>query len=229
MPCPPSRGIAPSFFSSPAAATPCTRPRRSASIICPPILAGAHVPEALFRDGKPQFVADVSRVVRGAHRIPRHPSAVLVPLAQMQNPLGVLIIGCEAAFARADDRGRVGRARVHARARAHACDRRSRPADQLGELLQAFSRNVSSTTLSAGLEMLCSGANRLFDADRTSVWLHDRRASMVVLSASSDVVYLAQERRIPRPTPSRLRRGLAPRARRDAAAGTTQAARPRRW
>jgi two-component system, NtrC family, sensor kinase len=45
--------------------------------------------------------------------------------------------------------------------------------------------------------MLCTGANRLFDADRTSVWLHDRRAGMIVLSASSDVFYLAQEQRIP--------------------------------
>ena len=47
----------------------------------------------------------------------------------------------------------------------------------------------------------------LFGADRTSVWLHDRRARMVVLSASSDVVYLAQERRIPTSDP------LAPAAR----------------
>ena len=100
---------------------------------------------------------------------------------------------------------------------------------ELRELLQTFSRDVSSTTLSAGLEMFCIGANRLFGADRTSVWLHDRRARMVVLSASSDVVYLAQERRIPTadalaPAAVALRRERAE----IAAVGTTPAARPRR-
>jgi hypothetical protein len=63
---------------------------------------------------------------------------------------------------------------------------------ELRELLQAFSRDVSSTTLSAGLEMLCGGASRLFDADRASVWLQDRRGALIVLAASSEVLYLAQ-------------------------------------
>ena len=61
--------------------------------------------------------------------------------------------------------------------------------------------------------MLCSGANRLFDADRTSVWLHDRRSAVIVLSASSDVFYLAEERRIPtsdaRPPAAALRHDRA--------------------
>ena len=53
------------------------------------------VPAALFRDEKPQFVADVSRVLRGAPEYLGTLPAVLVPLAQMQNPMGVLVIGCE--------------------------------------------------------------------------------------------------------------------------------------
>jgi PAS domain S-box-containing protein len=156
------------------------------------------VPAALFRDDKPQFVADVSRVVRGAPEYLGTLPAVLVPLAQMQNPMGVLVIGCEKlpSAQQMSHAASVGHAFTLALDRARA----SGEADlqiELGELLQAFARDVSATTLSAGLEMLCSGANRLFDAGRTSVWLHDRRARLIVLSASSDVVYMAQERRVP--------------------------------
>ena len=53
------------------------------------------VPEALFRDEKPQFVADISRVVRGGPEYLGTLPAVLVPLAQMQDPMGVLVIGCD--------------------------------------------------------------------------------------------------------------------------------------
>jgi two-component system, NtrC family, sensor kinase len=181
------------------------------------------VPAALFRDERPHFVPDVSRVVRGAPEYLGTLPAVLVPLAHMQNPLGVLVIGCEKLPSAQQMRhaASVGHAFTLALDRAHAMGEADLHAE-LRELLQGFSRDVSLTTLSAGLEMLCNGANRLFDADRTSVWLHDRRAGMIVLSASSDVMYLAQEQRIPTSDT------LAPAAalRRDraeiAAAGTAQ-------
>jgi two-component system NtrC family sensor kinase len=156
------------------------------------------IPEALFRDDRPRFIADISRVVRGAHEYLGTLPALLVPLAQMQTPLGVLVIGCEKlpSSHQMREAASVGHAFTLALDRAHAggeADLQS----QLQELLHAFSRDVSSKTLSAGLEMFCIGANRLFGADRTSVWLHDRRARMVNLAASSDVVYLAQDRRVP--------------------------------
>ena len=155
------------------------------------------VPATLFRDGKPLFVADVSRVLRGVSEYLGTLPAVLVPLAQMQNPSGVLVVGCEKlpSAAQMTQAASVGHAFTLTLDRAHSAAEADLQSE-LRELLQAFSRDVSSTTLSAGLEMLCSGANRLFDADRTSVWLHDRRAGMIVLSASSDVVYLTQERRL---------------------------------
>jgi signal transduction histidine kinase len=54
-------------------------------------------------------------------------------------------------------------------------------------LLEEFSASLSATlNLSAGLDIFCHGANRLFGADRTSVWIHDRRARDLVLHASSD-------------------------------------------
>ena len=186
------------------------------------------IPEALFRDAKPRFVADVSRVVRGAHEYLGTLPALLIPLAQMQTPMGVLVIGCEKLPSpqQMSDAASVGHAFTLALDRAHAGSETDLQSE-LRELLHAFSRDVSSTRLSAGLEIFCIGANRLFGAHRTSVWLHDRRARMVVLSASSDVFYLAQERRIPTgdalaPAAVGLRRERAE----IAAVGTTQGGGP---
>ena len=54
-------------------------------------------------------------------------------------------------------------------------------------LLEEFAGSLSATlNLAAGLDIFCHGANRLFAADRTSVWIHDRRARDLVLQASSD-------------------------------------------
>jgi len=57
----------------------------------------------------------------------------------------------------------------------------------LAALVDDVSTGLSATlNLSSGLGIFCRGANRLFGADRTSVWLHDRRARHLVLQASSD-------------------------------------------
>src|SRR5262249_62343382 len=55
------------------------------------------------------------------------------------------------------------------------------------ELLDEFGASLAATlNLAAGLDIFCYGANRLLGADRTSVWIHDRRARHLVLQASSD-------------------------------------------
>jgi len=54
-------------------------------------------------------------------------------------------------------------------------------------LIEEFTGTLSATlNLTAGLEIFCHGAKRLFAADRASVWIHDRRARHLVLQASSD-------------------------------------------
>jgi PAS domain S-box-containing protein len=166
-----------------------------------------HLPPTLFQDGTPHLVPDISKVISCASELGTGP-AVLVPLTHVQKRIGVLVVGCQAPLS-ADQLERaasVGHAFAVALERARTAGE-FHLHHQLRELLQVFVRDVSSTTLSAGLEALCTGANRVFGADRTSVWLHDRRARMVVLSASSDVGYMAQERRIPTSDP------LAPAAR----------------
>jgi PAS domain S-box-containing protein len=156
-----------------------------------------HLPESLFDEGRPFFAADLPRLLPGLTEYLDAAAAVLVPLAQMHDSLGVLAVASPAAPSEEQLRAlaAVGQAFAIALERTRLAGETDLQL-QLRNLLHEFSRSVSSSTLAAGLEALCTGANRLFGADRTSVWLHDRRARMVVLSASSDIVYLAQERRI---------------------------------
>jgi signal transduction histidine kinase len=58
---------------------------------------------------------------------------------------------------------------------------------RMRELLLVFARGVrSSASLAPALEIVAHEANVLFGAHRTAVWLHDRRARQLVLTASSD-------------------------------------------
>ena len=63
----------------------------------------------------------------------------------------------------------------------------------LRDLLDEFDQSLAATlNLAAGLEIFCHGVNRLFGADRTSVWVHDRRARHLTLHASSDPEHVAR-------------------------------------
>src|SRR5262249_34933042 len=85
----------------------------------------------------------------------------------------------------------------------------------LRKLLNDFNERLSTTlNLSAGLETFCRGANGLLGSDRTSVWIHDRRAGHLVLRASSDQDHAARGMRVntddPRsPAASAMRRPSA--------------------
>jgi PAS domain S-box-containing protein len=158
---------------------------------------GRTIPEGLFRNGTPVFVDDLTHLVPdGAGRAGAN-AAVLVPLARMGDPIGVLVIGCDTL----PSPHQLGRAASVGHAFVLALERARAAADaglraELRDVLHTFTRDVSSTTLAARLETLCGGVNRLFSAERTSVWLHDRRARTVVLAASSDVEYLREDRRV---------------------------------
>src|SRR5215471_5076559 len=122
-------------------------------------------------------------------------SALLLPLVHGDDRLGVLTIG----FSDAPDMTRIGLDSLS------TCDafvttldllrlrRRDELQRDLRELLEEFSTSISATlNLSAGLEIFCVGANRLFGADRTSVWIHDRRARQLVLFGSSDPEHVSR-------------------------------------
>ncbi len=126
-------------------------------------------------------------------------SALLLPLVHGDDRLGVLIIG----FSDAPDMTRINlESLATCDAFVTALDllrlrRRDELQHDLRELLDEFSASISaSLSLSAGLEIFCVGANRLFGADRTSVWIHDRRARQLVLHGSSDPEHLSRSVRI---------------------------------
>ena len=81
---------------------------------------------------------------------------------------------------------------------------------RLQEALLVFSRGVSARlALGSGLEALVEEVNTIFGARRTSVWLHDRRANLLRLAASSDPRDTPDPERIPTtddgPIPTGLR------------------------
>jgi signal transduction histidine kinase len=159
---------------------------------------GDAFPAPIFQDSVPLYIPDVQRSVAGLPEYLGSANAVLVPLAHRQDPIGVLVVGCDEP---SRDQLREVTSVGHAFVLALERTRSSGDADlqrELRTLLQEFSGSItSSLNMAPGLEAVCAGASRLFAARRTSVWLHDRRARAVFVAASSDVVYMAQERRVP--------------------------------
>ena len=89
--------------------------------------------------------------------------------------------------------------------------RLAREADLQNDVRNLARAVFSSLHLPHSLEIFCTGAARLFAAERVSVWLHDRRARSLDLIASSDASQLAARRRVasddPRVPVSRAMRG----------------------
>jgi PAS domain S-box-containing protein len=126
-------------------------------------------------------------------------TALLIPLIRGEERIGLLSIG----FGDAPADGTYEAAAVEtADAFLIALELfRRRESEELQrdvrELLREFEDSLAATlNLSSGLDILCHGANRLFGADRTSVWIHDRRARHLVLRASSDPQHVARGVRI---------------------------------
>src|SRR3954471_18828369 len=125
--------------------------------------------------------------------------ALLLPLSQGGERLGLLAIG----FSEAADMAEIG---LESLATADAfvtaiellrLRRRDDLLRDLRELIDEFSASISATlNLTAGLEIFCVGANRLFGADRTSVWVHDRRGRQLVLQGSSDPEHVSRGVRV---------------------------------
>ena len=169
--------------------------------------SGVHVPpaepwpaheglvlRALFRNGRPIVVPGRSRSGRGLAKCLGAPSAVLVPLTYMDDRIGVLAVGCAKPPAAGALRNIMPAGQAFALALARTRTRRDTDFQyQLRMRLEAFSQAVpTSLDLAAGLEALCVSVNRLFGAERSSVWLHDRRARTLNLSASSSPVPASQ-------------------------------------
>jgi PAS domain S-box-containing protein len=176
----------------------------------------ALVSEAFIRRA-PTFVSDVVHQMPDLSERLKTPAAVLVPLVRSSERSGLLVVG----FTEVPD------ADLASRGVAEVPDLfltalelfRLRQNEELArdirQLLDDFSAGLSSSlNIAAGLDGVCRGANRLFGADRTSVWIHDRRARHLVLQASSDADQVARGSRVnandlDEPAASALRRSRA--------------------
>ena len=152
-----------------------------------------------FTRREPVLVTDITFQMPDLGLRLGRPSALLLPLVHGEDRLGVLTIG----FSDAPDITRISLESLA------TCDafvttldllrlrRRDELQRDLRELLDEFSASISATlSVSAGLEIFCVGANRLFGADRTSVWIHDRRARQLVLHGSSDPEHVSKGVRV---------------------------------
>jgi PAS domain S-box-containing protein len=121
-------------------------------------------------------------------------AALLLPLVQYERRVGLLAIGFAASPAAADDQAAVEVAdAVLTTLELFRLRQKEDLQRDLREIVSEFSSNLASTlNIASGLEVFSQGANRLFGADRTSVWIHDRRARHLTLKASSDSEHVAR-------------------------------------
>jgi PAS domain S-box-containing protein len=164
-----------------------------------PAPAEAALVDHAFQRGLPVFVTDADRLMPELATRLNTTTALLLPLASGADRIGILAVGYDlppTSTAVGDDVVEVADSFVAALVMF-----RFRLSDQLQRdvrlLLDEFNATLSSTlSLAAGLDIFCFGANRLFGADRTSVWIHERRAHDVVLQASSDSAHIARGMRV---------------------------------
>lgn len=159
---------------------------------------GAIVSESFTREG-PTLVADLERQMPDLAVRLGAMSALLVPIVHGSERIGILTVG----FHEAPDVRRlrheindIGDAFATALELFRLRHQHELQHD-LRDLLDEFTASLAtSLDIESGLEYFCHGANRLFAADRTSVWLHDRRTRELVLHASSDSGHLANGVRV---------------------------------
>jgi PAS domain S-box-containing protein len=163
-----------------------------------------------FSRPSPTFVPDADRRMPELSARLGTRAAMLLPLVQNAERRGLLAIG----FAGAPRAGPpIGALAPIADAFVTALEMfRLRQSDALQRDLRRVFDDVgtilaATLNLSAGLEGFCRGANRLFGAERTAVWLHDRRARHLVLRASSDARHVMNGARAPADDPLSLAAG----------------------
>jgi PAS domain S-box-containing protein len=160
-----------------------------------PTRAEADLVNAAFATAAPIAIGDLARQAPAlARRLPTR-AALVCPLTRHDERLGVLAIGFETPAA-AGAAAQTCREPVDAVVAALDLLRLRQAEDlqrDLRGLLDEFAESLGATlSLAGGLDIFCHGANRFFGADRTSVWIHDRRARHLVLRASSDPAHAAR-------------------------------------
>ena len=148
-----------------------------------------------FTRGEAMLVGDLARQMPELAARLGTPFALLLPLTRGDERVGLLAVGSQTpavASTIAVDGWAASDAFVTA-LELFRLRRRDELQRDLRDLIDEFSDSISATLdLTAGIEIFCVGANRLFGADRTSVWVHDRHARQLVLQGSSDPEHMAR-------------------------------------
>jgi PAS domain S-box-containing protein len=143
-----------------------------------------------LRENLPTFIADLEREMPELSERLERSAGLLVPLVQNGDTVGLLAIGFSnpgalTSFDELTDLQDAFVVTLELLRLRRSDDLQS----QVRDLLDDFNRSLSaSLNLGEALEHFCAGANRLFAADRTSIWIHDRRARQIVLNASAPAV-----------------------------------------
>lgn len=156
---------------------------------------GQAAADRAWTEGSPVVVSDLSDLTDRLGS----PAAMVVPLLNRHERMGLLVVAVsdlERAQQAGPEMTVVGDLLSMALERAKL-QRDVALQQDVRELVAELARSVSSSRhLNASLEIFCDRAGRLFSADRVSVWLHDRRARTLELSASSDGAHVAPRRRV---------------------------------
>jgi PAS domain S-box-containing protein len=152
--------------------------------------------DGAFGTGSALFVADADRLTPDLSVRLDASAALLVPLVRESERIGLLAIGFRdpPPHAMADVES-IADAYIAALELIHLRQRDQLQRDVVA-LLDAFSTRLSSSSLTESLGVLCQGATRLFAADRTSAWIHERRKRNLVLQAASDPRHVAPSVRV---------------------------------
>ena len=156
---------------------------REGALLAQSFTTRAVVPVSYLADQMPQLY---ERLSTG--------EAILLPLENDSRRFGLLAVGVPTDArdgARALEGSDVGAGFILALELSRLRQREEFERD-IRDLLETFAGHLATTLdLARALEPLCVATTRLFAADRTTVWLHDRVSRSLVPHASSDASYTA--------------------------------------
>ena len=143
------------------------------------------------------FVADLRRQMPDLADRLGTPAARLLPLARAGERIGLLAVGYheppDSATFTAD--GSTAADAFVTALEISRLRRRDELQRDLRELIDEFSASISATmNLTAGLEIFCLGAKRLFGADRTSVWTRSPRPPPVLQGRPIPATWCGRDR-----------------------------------